>query len=49
MTEVADEVVLAGLDGALFQLDLRLRLAVDTLREEMAERARDPFRGLYIS
>jgi SpoVK/Ycf46/Vps4 family AAA+-type ATPase len=49
VTEVADEVVLAGLDGALFQLDLRLRLAVDTLREEMAERARDPFRGLYIS
>src|SRR6266852_5357101 len=35
--------------AALFRLDLRLRLAVDSFRSELAERARDPFRGLYIS
>ena len=35
--------------AALFRLDLRLRLAVDSFRAELAERARDPFRGLYIS
>ncbi|MDQ3899071.1 MAG: hypothetical protein M3319_00955, partial [Actinomycetota bacterium] len=40
---------LAGLGAALLRLDLRLRLAVETQREVMAERARDPFRGLYIS
>jgi len=37
------------LEAALSRLDLRLRLAVDAFREELAEKARDPFRGLYIS
>jgi hypothetical protein len=37
------------LSALLERLDLRLRLAVDGLRTELAERARDPFRGLYIS
>src|SRR5215472_15821500 len=37
------------LHAALFRLDLRLRMAVDTFRVDLAERARDPFRGLYIS
>src|SRR5438034_1224091 len=40
---------LAGLGAALLRLDLRLRLVVEAQREVMAERARDPFRGLYIS
>ncbi|MGH2367154.1 MAG: hypothetical protein ACRDI2_03060, partial [Chloroflexota bacterium] len=40
---------LAGFRGALLRLDVRLRLAVEALRGEVAERARDPFRGLYIS
>jgi SpoVK/Ycf46/Vps4 family AAA+-type ATPase len=31
------------------RLDLRLRLAVESQRGELTERARDPFRGLYIS
>ena len=35
--------------AALLRLDLRLRLAVDEQRPQLAERARDPFRGLYIS
>lgn len=39
----------ADLHAALFRLDLRLRLAVDAFRADLAERARDPFRGLYIS
>jgi SpoVK/Ycf46/Vps4 family AAA+-type ATPase len=34
---------------ALVRLDLRLRLAVESQRGELTERARDPFRGLYIS
>jgi AAA+ superfamily predicted ATPase len=38
-----------GFGAALLRLDLRLRLAVDAQRDEIAERARDPFRGLYIS
>jgi SpoVK/Ycf46/Vps4 family AAA+-type ATPase len=37
------------LRAALFRLDLRLRMAVDAFRVDLAERARDPFRGLYIS
>src|SRR5262252_874579 len=37
------------LHAALFRLDLRLRMAVDAFRVDLAERARDPFRGLYIS
>ena len=37
------------LQAALFRLDLRLRMAVETFRVDLAERARDPFRGLYIS
>jgi AAA+ superfamily predicted ATPase len=37
------------LHAALFRLDLRLRMAVDAFRGDLAERARDPFRGLYIS
>src|SRR5262252_409441 len=37
------------LRAALLRLDLRLRMAVDTFRIDLAERARDPFRGLYIS
>ena len=37
------------LRAALFRLDLRLRMAVDLFRADIAERARDPFRGLYIS
>ncbi len=39
----------AELQAALFRLDLRLRMAVETFRIDLAERARDPFRGLYIS
>src|SRR5690242_9321016 len=39
----------ADLRAALFRLDLRLRMAVETFRSDLAERARDPFRGLYIS
>jgi hypothetical protein len=35
--------------SALSRLDLRLRLVVEGQRETLAERARDPFRGLYIS
>lgn len=38
-----------GLEAMLAHLDLRLRLAVEEQRAELAERARDPFRGLYIS
>jgi AAA+ superfamily predicted ATPase len=34
---------------ALAHLDLRLRLAIEEQRAELTERARDPFRGLYIS
>jgi ATP-dependent 26S proteasome regulatory subunit len=45
--ELADG--LRGLRPALLRLDLRLRLAVDALRSDAAERARDPFRGLYLS
>jgi len=37
------------LRAALLRLDVRLRLAVESQRSELAERARDPFRGLYIS
>ncbi len=37
------------LQAALFRLDLRLRIAVDAFRAELTEKARDPFRGLYIS
>jgi AAA+ superfamily predicted ATPase len=40
---------LAELRPALLRLDLRLRLAVEALRTELTERARDPFRGLYIA
>jgi AAA+ superfamily predicted ATPase len=40
---------LAALRPALLRLDLRLRLVVESFREQLAERARDPFRGLYIS
>ncbi|MBV9579797.1 MAG: ATP-binding protein [Chloroflexi bacterium] len=39
----------AELQAALFRLDLRLRMAVETFRVDLAERAKDPFRGLYIS
>lgn len=35
--------------AALARLDLRLRRAVDGQRDVLIERARDPFRGLYIS
>ncbi len=38
-----------GLELMLAHLDLRLRLAVEEQRAELTERARDPFRGLYIS
>ena len=48
MTRLSEPAA-SELQGALFRLDLRLRLAVDTLRDDVAERARDPFRGLYIS
>ncbi|MSQ26611.1 MAG: ATP-binding protein [Dehalococcoidia bacterium] len=34
---------------ALLRLDLRLRIAVEGLRDEIAARAADPLRGLYIS
>ncbi len=37
------------LRAALLRLDVRLRVAVDGQRTDLAERARDPFRGLYIS
>ena len=39
----------SDLRAALFRLDLRLRMAVDGFRGDLAERAKDPFRGLYIS
>ncbi len=39
----------AGFDDALRFVDERLRRAVAPFREELAERARDPFRGLYVS
>jgi SpoVK/Ycf46/Vps4 family AAA+-type ATPase len=42
-------VAVVDLHAALFRLDLRLRMAVDTFRVDLAERAKDPFRGLYIS
>ena len=38
-----------SLREALLRLDLRLRTAVEALRDELAGRADDPFRGLYIS
>jgi SpoVK/Ycf46/Vps4 family AAA+-type ATPase len=38
-----------SLGPMLAHLDLRLRLAVEEQRAELAEWARDPFRGLYIS
>jgi hypothetical protein len=38
-----------ALQDALLRLDLRLRLAVEAQRETLAERARDPFRGLHVS
>ncbi|HVC33401.1 MAG TPA: ATP-binding protein [Chloroflexota bacterium] len=38
-----------ALHDALVRLDLSLRLAVEELRTELAERAADPLRGLYIS
>jgi SpoVK/Ycf46/Vps4 family AAA+-type ATPase len=37
------------LRAALLRLDLRLRLAVDGMRAEVAQRLQDPFHGLYIS
>ena len=40
---------LNALRPSLLRLDLRLRLVVEAFREQLAERARDPFRGLYIS
>jgi hypothetical protein len=57
MTSASPPVnVSAGMDpaspdlrAALFRLDLRLRMVVETFRIDLAERARDPFRGLYIS
>ena len=39
----------ADLAPAFLRLDLRLRLVVEKYRAELTERARDPFRGLYIS
>jgi len=39
----------AEIREALSRLDLRLRLAITGQRDALAERARDPFRGLYIS
>jgi SpoVK/Ycf46/Vps4 family AAA+-type ATPase len=49
---MALDAVTAGqqeLQEALLRLDLRLRLAVEGQRELLAERARDPFRGLHVS
>jgi hypothetical protein len=40
---------LEPLRAALARLDLRLRHEVDALRNDLAERADDPLRGLYIS
>lgn len=37
------------LRATLLRLDLRLRLSVEAYREVLAERARDPFRGLRIT
>ncbi len=37
------------LHAALQRVDIRLQFAVATFRDELNERARDPFRGLYIS
>src|SRR4051812_34433687 len=39
----------SDLRAAVLRLDLRLRLAVDAQRTDLTERAKDPFRGLYIS
>lgn len=39
----------AALRRAFERLDLRLRVAVEALRDELAQRADDPLRGLYIS
>ena len=39
----------ADLHAALQRVDIRLQLAVASFRDELNERARDPFRGLYIS
>jgi hypothetical protein len=49
MTDSGLSSALDGLRPALLRLDLRLRLAVEGLRGVLAERASDPFRGLYIS
>jgi Winged helix domain, variant/ATPase family associated with various cellular activities (AAA) len=49
MDSVATVAGLADLRASLFRLDLRLRLAVEAQRTDLTERARDPFRGLYIS
>jgi SpoVK/Ycf46/Vps4 family AAA+-type ATPase len=49
MSDTTRPAATAGLRPALLRLDLRLRLAVEALRGELTERARDPFRGLYIS
>jgi AAA+ superfamily predicted ATPase len=40
---------LSDLRACLLRLDVRLRMAVDAFRADLAEKARDPFRGLYIS
>jgi SpoVK/Ycf46/Vps4 family AAA+-type ATPase len=39
----------ASLRTGLLALDLKLRAMVEALRDEISERARDPFYGLYIS
>jgi hypothetical protein len=51
---VDDDAQAADAEGqdlrvALLRLDLRLRLIVEAQRTELTERARDPFRGLYVS
>jgi AAA+ superfamily predicted ATPase len=49
MIDTAVSTAMDELRPALLRLDLRLRLAVEAQRGDLAERARDPFRGLYIS
>jgi len=38
-----------GLRGALLRLDLRLREAAETFRDEVAGRGADPYRAMYVS
>ena len=47
--ELVNAEAIHNVRGALRRLDLRLRLTVDRQRDVMEARARDPFRGLYLT